>query len=122
MSAVMVESLSRDEIEGRGHDLMETWALYRRGGERSKSPVASIGWSEQLDKAHDNEPPSVLVIDRMLAGLFRAGYEGAVEITKRFYLSNLAVWEVAEKMRRTQGFVRLTLRGVCALAEDRCPE
>lgn len=121
MAAVMKE-LSRDEIEGRGHELMQTWALYRRGGERPRSTVAAVGWSEQLDKAHDNEPPSVLAIDDMLAGLFRSGYEHAVEITKRFYLSNLAVWEVAEKMHRTQGFVRLTLRGVCALAEQRVPE
>jgi len=115
-------AISRDEIDGRGHELMQTWALYRRGGERTKSAVASVGWSEQLDKAHENEPPSVLVIDRMLAGLFRAGYEGSVDVAKRFYLSNLSVWEVAEKMHRTEGFVRLTLKGICALAEDRVTE
>lgn len=126
MSAVMVERPSRQwqglEPEGRGHELMQTWALYRRGGERTKSPVASIGWTEQLDKAHDNEPPFVLSIDRMLAGLFRSGYEDSVDIAKRFYLSNLAVWEIAPKIGRTEGFIRLTLRGICALAEERCPE
>ena len=110
------------EPEGRGHELMQTWALYRRGGERTKSPIASGNWSERLDEAHDNEPPFVLVIDRMLASLFRAGYEDTVDIAKRFYLSNLAVWEIAPKVRRTEGFIRLTLRGVCALAEERVPE
>lgn len=110
------------EPEGRGHELMQTWALYRRGGERTKSPVASIGWTEQLDKAHDNEPPFVVAIDRMLAGLFRSGYEDTVDIAKRFYLSNLAVWEVAEKTHRTEGFVRLALRGICGLAEERVSE
>lgn len=123
MVAVMVERTPRsDEIEGRGHDLMQTWALYRRGGERTHSPVVTMGWSDRLDREHENEPPYVLVIDDILASLFRSGHEDSVELVKRYYLSQLAVWEVAQKMRRTEGFARLTIRGVCSLVEARVPE
>ena len=116
MSAVM----SRDEIEGRGHDLLQTWALFRRGGERDGLPRGSgSGWSEPLDKEHANEPPSVIEIDRILAGLFRSGFEHSVDITKRFYLSGEAIWSLAPKVRRTEGFVLLTIRGVCTLVETR---
>lgn len=124
MAAVMVERIERTvcpEIEGRGHDLMVTWGLHRRGGERTRSPVASGGWSEPLDKAYDNEPPAVLAIDRVLAGLSKAGYEQSVDIAKRFYLEHprVSVWELAERVRRTEGFVRLTIRGICALVDER---
>jgi len=127
MVAVMVEIPKAPrhplEPEGRGHELLETWALFRRGGERDGMPhVCVAGYKEPLDKEHANEPPYIIVIDRMLALLFTSGYEHSVEIVKRFYLSNLAVWELAEKMHRTEGFIRLTLRGVCALAEEKVPE
>jgi hypothetical protein len=75
-----------------------------------------------LDAEHENEPPFVLAIDRVLAGLFKSGFEHSVEIAKRYYLSNASVWEVSTKMRRTEAFVRLTLRGVCALVESRITE
>lgn len=116
-------SASRDEIEGRGHELLETWALYRRGGERDGLPrVVNVGWSEQLDKEHLNEPDSVLAIDRILGGLAKAGYEHTVEIVHRFYLSGSSVWQICETMRRTRGFVLLTIRGVCGVVEDRISE
>ena len=117
MSAVLRCS---DEFEGRGHELMGTWALFRRGGERDGLPRgAGIGWSEPLDKEHANEPPYVIEIDHLLAGLYKSGFEHSVDIAKRFYLSGEAVWSLAPKVRRTEGFVRLTIRGVCDLVDRR---
>jgi hypothetical protein len=127
VSAVMVERVSTQwrglEPEGRGHELLMTWALYRRGGERDGLPGDVKGYlKEALDKAYDSEPPSVLAIDDILAGLYRTGYEHTVEIVKRFYLSEDPIYRLAPKVCRTEGFVRLTLRGVCALVEDKISE
>jgi hypothetical protein len=129
MAAVMSErnttqwndATRRLEPEGRGHELLLLWGLHRRGGERVKSAVASMGWSEQLDRATEDEPPSVVAVDRVLAGLYRSGHEHAVDITKRFYLEHpsLDYWQVAQKVYRTEGFVRLTLRGVAELVDAR---
>jgi len=115
-----VSAALRDEFEGRGHDLMQTWALHRRGGERDGLPkVMGSGWSEPLDAEHVNEPEFVLAIDHILAGLYKSGFEHTVDIAKRFYLSGEAVWSLAPKVRRTEGFVRLTIRGVCDLVARR---
>lgn len=123
MAAVLKITSSRDEIEGRGHDLLETWALFRRGGEREGLPRAgNAGWSEPLDKEHANEPDSVLAIDRILAGLAKSGYEHTVEIVHRFYLGGSSVWQICETMHRTRGFVLLTIRGVCWMVEERVAE
>jgi hypothetical protein len=79
--------------------------------------VASGGWGERLDPVHEDEPPEVVAIDRILASLNRAGHEHTVEIGKRFYLEfpRYDFWEVASKVQRTEGFVRLTLRGLADL-------
>jgi len=110
------------EPEGRGNELMLRWALFRRGGERSHSPVTSCRYDEPLDKEHENEPAYVVEIDRILAGLYRSGFEHSVDIAKRYYLSAMSVWEVASKTRKTEGFVCLTLRGLCGLVEERVTE
>ena len=81
-----------------------------------------MGWSEQLDREHVNEPPYVVEIDLILSGLYQSGFEHSVEIAKRFYLSSQAVWQIAVKMRRTEPFVGLTLRGLCGLVETRITE
>jgi hypothetical protein len=126
MSAVLAESSQWRglEPEGRGHELLIRWGMHRRGGERTKSPVASMGWSEQLDPCHEDEPPFVVQIDDILRGLFAAGYESSVQIAKIFYLEHpkYAIWQVAPRVCRTEGFVRLTLRGICTLVEDRVSE
>ena len=116
MSAV----LKSHDPEGRGHELMLTWALFRRGGERDNLPRGvHMGWSEQLDREHVNEPPYVVEIDRILSGLYQSGFEHCVEIAKRFYLAGTPIWIIAPKMRRTEPFVALTLRGICGLVEER---
>jgi hypothetical protein len=128
MAAVMVESPSRQwvglEPEGRGHELLIRWGMHRRGGERARSPVASGGWGERLDPVHEDEPPFVVEIDDIFRGLAKSGHKDSVAVAKVFYLEHpkYAVWQVAEKVYRTEGFVRLTLRGMCALVEDRVNE
>jgi hypothetical protein len=101
------------EPEGRGHELMQTWALYRRDSDRAGAPrVSGGGWSEPLDKASDTEPPWLVLVDHALAPIYRAdaAYERMVKI---YYLDNRALWEVSERVQRTEGFVALSLRGIC---------
>jgi hypothetical protein len=124
MVAVMVERprVTGDEIEGRGNDLMETWALYRRDTSRLGAPhVEKMPWKERLDKALDTEPPWVLDIDDMIGDLAKVN-DFYPRLVKRFWLDNQAVWEVVERLHRTKGFVLLSLRAVCELAERRVPE
>jgi hypothetical protein len=111
--------LRPDPLEGhRGHELYQTWALYRRGGDRTKSPVAKGGWSEPTDVAHDCEPAWVVQLDHLTAYLTRIN-EAYEQIIERRYLEDLALWEVAEKVKRTEGFVLLSLRAICDLAIER---
>jgi hypothetical protein len=95
------------------------WAPYRRDGDRIGLPRVSNGsWSERLDVAKDAEPPWVVLVDRALAGLIRihAVYEPIIKI---YYLDNKAIWQVADKARRTEQFVAMSLRGACSYAEER---
>lgn len=107
------------EPEGRGHELLQTWALYRRNGELLGLPKAvGSGWSEPLDKARDEEPAWVVLVDRALAGINRA-HPIYQKMVKMFYLDNRAIWDVAEHVRCTDKYVALSLRGICAHVESR---
>lgn len=107
------------EPEGRGHELLQTWALYRRNGDLIGLPKAvGGGWSEPLDKASDDEPAWIVLVDRALAVINRA-HPVYQKMVKMFYLDNRAIWDVAETVRRTEGFVALSLRGICAHVESR---
>lgn len=109
------------EPVGRGNELMCDWARYRRGGNHTRSPVASGSWSDRLDVAVDAEPAWVCLIDLMLGKVIRANpvYK---QIVQRFWLDNKAMWDVAEKVQRTEGFVWLALHAICDLAEAAVPE
>jgi hypothetical protein len=128
LSAVMVERPSTQwrglEPEGRGHELLIRWGMHRRGGERMRSPVASSGWDERLDPVHEDEPPFVVEIDDILRGLVRSGHKDSVAICKVFYLEHpkYAIWQVSEKVHRTEGFVRLTIKAIGGLVEDKVKE
>lgn len=118
MVAVMVERTPRsDEIKGRGHEMMIKWGEHRRGGDRTRSPVASSGWHEPLDKCYEDEPDFVVMIDDVLNEIV----VDAARMVKLFYLEfpRYSVWEVAEKLHRTPKFTLMTLRGVCRLVEIR---
>lgn len=107
------------EPDGPGHDKLMTWALYRRdGGSVGRPRAAGIGWDEPLDRAVDAEPAWVVLVDHALVSIYRVHsvYERMVKI---FYLDRRAVWEVAEKVQRTPGFVLLSLRGICDHVETR---
>ena len=108
-----------DPLDGhRGQELFQTWALYRRGGERTKSPVATTGWGDSIGAALDGEPDWLVQIDHLIAGLMRVN-EAYERIIKRRYLEDLSIWQVAEKVQRTPGFVLLSLRAACDLADER---
>jgi hypothetical protein len=108
-----------DPLEGhRGQELFQTWALFRRGGNDTKSPVAKGGWSEPADEAYEAEPLWVVQIDHLIAYLARIN-EAYEQILKRRYLEELSVAEVAAKAQRTEGFVLLSLRASCELADER---
>jgi hypothetical protein len=86
--------------------------------------VAAVGWTDRLDPVHEDEPPFVVEIDDVFRALARAGHKDSVAVAKVFYLEHpkYAVWQVAEKVYRTEGFVRLTLRGICTLVESQVAE
>lgn len=107
------------EPEGRGHELLQTWALYRRNGNLIGLPkLVGCGLNEPLDKARDEEPAWVVLVDRALASVYRV-HPVYQRMIKMFYLDNRAIWDVAETVRRTEGFVALSLRGICAHVESR---
>jgi hypothetical protein len=111
--------LLSDPLEGhRGQELFQTWALFRRGGNDTKSPVAKGGWIEPTATAHDGEPIWVVEIDHLIAYLARIN-EVYERLLKRRYLEELSVREVAEKVQRTEQFVLLSLRASCDLADRR---
>jgi hypothetical protein len=108
-----------DPLAGhRGQELFQTWELFRRGGERTKSPVATSGWSEPADVAHDGEPLWVVQIDHLIADLTRIN-EAYERILKRRYLDDLSIEQVAGKVQLTERFVLLSLRASCDLAQQR---
>jgi hypothetical protein len=108
-----------DPLDGHpGQEHFETWALYRRGGDRTKSPVAKGGWIEPTSVAHDSEPLWVVQIDHLIAGLARLNiaYQQLAEFR---YLEDLSISAVAGKAHLTEQFVLLALRTMCDLAEER---
>lgn len=119
MSAVMVENTAQ-EIDGRGNELLTFWAPYRRGGNDTRSPVASMGWHEQLDRAMDAEPPWLVMVDREIGRLARINffYE---KLVQRYYLEQLALWQLEAKLGRTEGFIRMSLRAVCDSVDRAIP-
>ncbi len=125
MAAVMVERPSTQwtglEPEGRGNDLLKLWAPYRRGGERSRSPVASVGWTEQLAKAFDAEPFWLVMVDREIGRLTRINYLYE-KLVQRFYLEQMALWQLEDKLGRTPGFIRMSVCAVCDAIDRAIPE
>lgn len=106
---------------GRGHDLLTTWAPYRRGGNDVKSPVASSGWHEPLDKATDTEPRWLVLVDREIGRLSRINYIYE-KLVQRFYLEGMSLWQLAAKFDRTEGFIRMSICAVCDSVETAIPE
>lgn len=110
-----------DGPSGRGHELLNFWAPYRRGGNDTRSPVASLGWHEPLDRAADEEPLWLVRVDREIGRLARINcvYE---KIVQRFYLEQLAIWQLEAKIGRTEGFIRMSLCAVCDSIDRAIPE
>jgi hypothetical protein len=125
MAAVMVERPSTQwhglQPEGRGHDLLMLWAPYRRGGNNTRSPVASVGWTEQLDKAADEEPHWLVKIDREIGRLTRINFMYE-KLVQRFYLEELALWQLEAKLGRTEGFIRMSVCASCDSVDRAIPE
>jgi hypothetical protein len=109
------------EPEGRGHDLLVFWAPYRRGGNDTRSPVASIGWHEQLDRATDEEPHWLVMVDREIGRLTRINYLYE-KLVQRYYLEQMAMWQLEEKLGRTPGFIRMSIRAICDSVDAAIPE
>jgi hypothetical protein len=109
------------EPEGRGHELLVFWAPYRRGGNDTKSPVASGGWHEPLDKAADEEPRWLVMVDREIGRLAQINYFYE-KLVQRYYLEQMAMWQLTAKLGRTEAFVRMSLRAVCDSVDQAIPE
>ena len=101
--------------------MLVLWAPYRRGGNDTKSPVASLGWHEALDKAADEEPHWLVMVDREIGRLARINYLYE-KLVQRFYLEQLAIWQLEAKLGRTPGFIRTALCAVCDSVDRAIPE
>jgi len=122
MSAVMERSYTHwTGPTGRGHDLLIKWAPYRRGGNDTRSPVASGGWHELLDQAVDEEPRWLVMVDREIGRLAKINYLYE-KLVQRFYLEQLALWQLSAKLGRTEGFVRMSVCAVCDSVDRSIPE
>lgn len=124
MSAVMDRTIAQwDGLApvGRGNDLLVDWAPYRRGGNDTKSPVASRGWHEPLDCAADEEPLWLVMVDREIGRLARINYVYE-KLVQRWYLEQLAMWQLMAKVGRTEGFIRMSLCAVCDSVDRAVPE
>lgn len=120
--AVEVPSAWRAEPEGRGHELLQTWALYRRDASRHDEPrVERMAWKEQLPRAFDAEPAWIVLVDRAIGQLARI-QEVYEAIVKRYYLDGQQIWQVAPKVCRTEGFVMMSLRGICDHVDRKVPK
>jgi hypothetical protein len=125
MAAVMVERPSTQwtglEPSGRGHELLVFWAPYRRGGNDTKSPVASMGWHEPLDKAADKEPWWLVMVDREIARLTKINYVYE-KLVKRYYVDQMPLWDLEDKVGRTPAFIRRSICAVCDSIDRSIPE
>lgn len=125
MAAVMKIELSTSQWDGlaptgRGHELLVYWAPYRRGGNDVRSPVASGYLKEALDKAVDEEPRWLVMIDREIGRLARINYLYE-KLVQRYYLEQLAMWQLVDKFERTPGFIRMSLCAVCDAVDRAIP-
>lgn len=125
MAAVMIDRPPTQWLDleptGRGHELLTFWAPYRRGGNDTKSPVASLGWHEPLDRAVDEEPRWLVMVDREIGRLARINYLYE-KLVQRFYLEQMALWQLEAKLGRTPAFIRMSLCAVCDSVDRAIPE
>ena len=115
MSAVMVE---HKPPSGLGHDLLEHWASYMRGG----LPLGrASSLHERLDRPHDEVPQEVMLVDRIVARI-GVEYPAYRRMINRYYLGREAPWQIAGILGYTEGFVWLSLRAVADLVARRYEE
>ena len=96
--------------QGEGHEMLEEWALWSRGGLPGKR---SWNVEERTDKPMEPTPPQrVLLTDKILGQIGKKNppYLGMV---KRYYLDAQSYWEVAGHMELTTEFVKMSIQAVC---------
>lgn len=106
-----------DEITGPGHKLLQEWAEWTRGGQPGEHHQWCV--QERIDPTHPGQPPErVMRVERILSEVFRS-WPQYRRMVKRFYLDGLAVWDIAQKLKYTAGFVRMSIQAVADLVERR---
>ena len=114
MAAVMSESsaFKSQSPSGHGHELLETWAMWMRGG----GPGGGASWNvkERLDPPHEDDAPTeVMQVDRIVARIGVEYNPAYRRMLKHFYIGMEHPWQIAGLMGYTEGFVWMSLRA-CA--------
>jgi hypothetical protein len=104
--------------EGLGHELLERWGFWARGGNR---PASLQALRERVGVVHHTLPDEALVVDRIVARIGRE-YPLYRRMLKRFYLGQEHPWQIAGILGYTEGFVWMSLRAVADLVARRYEE
>lgn len=111
MAERVATSKRESEPTGQGHELLELWAYWYRGG----LPGGAGEWSvrERVGPARDIAPPEEAQAVEAIVAQIGSQYPVYRRMIKRYYLDRQAYWEVAAHLQYTVGFVRLSIQAVC---------
>jgi hypothetical protein len=104
------------EPEGLGHDLLTEWAPWQR-----EDGESGASWSvkPRIDRGYHGDPPDrVMVVDKIVARI-RMDHHNYYRVISRYYLDELAPWQMVQTLNATEGWVRTMLLAACGLVELR---
>lgn len=108
------------EPEGPGYGLLCRWAWWYRGG----LPGSAGEWSvkQRIGPAKDIDPPKESqLVERIVAEL-GVRHPQYLRMLKRYFLNELAYWEIAGQLQYTTGFVKLSIQAACDYVARRFDE
>ena len=109
MVAVMVM-----EPDGLGHNLLTEWGLYMRDPGEGRHSWAV---KPRLDPGYHGDPPDrVRLVDKIIAR-HKLSHHSDWSVISRFYLSDLAMWQIARGLRWSESRVNTVILTVCGMVE-----
>lgn len=123
MAAVACEVVSGQwrglEPQGLGHDLLIEWAPWVR---EDREGSASWHVRPRVDRGyHGDMPRRVQFTDKIVARI-RLEYPPYYRVMARYYLDELAPWQMKQTLQATEGWIRTMLLAACGLVEIRYGE
>ncbi len=102
------------EPEGLGHDLMTEWGKMMRDDGEGR---ASWSVKPRLDPEYHGDPPNrIRLVDKIVAR-HRVDNQNYWSVVSRYYLSDLAFWQIAKGMKWSELQVRTTACVFCGVVE-----